>query len=63
MKLMKAIQVKSPGADFELVQMEIPEPKDNEVLIKVEACGICHGNNVAKEGHMPGVKYPIIPRT
>ncbi len=61
MKLMKAIQVKSQGADFELIQKEIPEPKDNEVLIKVEACGVCHGDSVAKEGHMPGVKYPIIP--
>lgn len=61
MKLMKAIQVKSPGAAFELVELEIPEPKENEVLIKVEACGICHGDSVAKEGHMPGVKYPIIP--
>jgi D-arabinose 1-dehydrogenase-like Zn-dependent alcohol dehydrogenase len=61
MKLMKAIQVKSPGAAFELIQMEIPDPKENEVLIKVEACGICHGDSIAKEGHMPGVKYPIIP--
>ncbi len=61
MKLMKAIQVKSPGADFELVEKEIPVPGGNEVLIKVEACGICHGDAVAKEGHMPGIKYPIIP--
>ena len=58
---MKAIQVKSPGGDFELVQKEIPKPNDQEVLIKVQACGICHGDAVAKEGHMPGVKYPIIP--
>jgi len=61
MKLMKAIQVSKPGGEFELVQREIPEPKDNEVLIKVEACGICHGDAMAKEGHMPGIKYPIIP--
>jgi alcohol dehydrogenase, propanol-preferring len=61
MKLMRAIQIKSPGTDFELVQKEIPEPKNNEVLIKVEACGICHGDAIAKEGHMPGIKYPIIP--
>ncbi|MGA1977888.1 MAG: alcohol dehydrogenase [Bacteroidales bacterium] len=61
MKLMRAIQIKSPGDDFELIQKEIPEPKDNEVLIKVEACGICHGDAIAKEGHMPGIKYPIIP--
>ena len=61
MNLMKAIQVKAPGADFELVQIEIPEPKAYEVLIKVDACGICHGDSVAKDGHMPGIKYPIIP--
>jgi D-arabinose 1-dehydrogenase-like Zn-dependent alcohol dehydrogenase len=61
MKMMKAIQVGKPGAEFELVQVAIPEPKDNEVLIKVEACGICHGDAIAKDGHMPGVKYPIIP--
>ena len=61
MQLMKAIQVSSPGADFEIIQKEILEPKDNEVLIKVEACGICHGDSIAKEGHFPGIKYPIIP--
>ncbi len=61
MSLMKAIQVSSPGAPFELVEKEIPEPGDNEVLIKVEACGICHGDAIAKEGHFQGIKYPIIP--
>lgn len=58
---MKAIQISSPGADFEIIQKEIPQPRDNEVLIKVEACGICHGDAIAKEGHFPGIKYPIIP--
>ncbi|HUW63497.1 MAG TPA: alcohol dehydrogenase [Spirochaetia bacterium] len=61
MPLMKAIQVSSPGAEFELVNVEIPEPKENEVLIKVQACGVCHGDALAKEGRYPGIKYPIIP--
>jgi D-arabinose 1-dehydrogenase-like Zn-dependent alcohol dehydrogenase len=61
MQLMKAVQVSSPGADFEIIQKEIPEPGNNEVLIKVEACGICHGDAIAKEGHFPGIKYPIVP--
>lgn len=58
---MKAIQVSSPGADFELVHKEIPEPKENEVLIKVEACGVCHGDSLVKEGHFPGLQYPRTP--
>ena len=37
MKFMKAVQVNSPGANFEIVQKAIPEPRNNEVLIKVEA--------------------------
>lgn len=37
MPLMNAIQVAAPSADFNLVEKEIPEPKQNEVLIKVEA--------------------------
>jgi len=47
---MRAIQVSGPGADFELVTIEIPEPKHNEVLIKVEAYGICHGDVLVSRG-------------
>jgi D-arabinose 1-dehydrogenase-like Zn-dependent alcohol dehydrogenase len=61
MPMMKAMQVQSPGAEFELIQREIPEPKEHEVLIKVEACGICHGDALAKEGGFPGLSYPRIP--
>lgn len=61
MPMMKAIQVKAPGAEFELVQREIPEPKPNEVLIKVEACGVCHGDAVVRDGHFPGLSYPRTP--
>ena len=58
---MRAIQVNEPGADFKLVEIPIPEPNQNEVLIKVEACGICHGDALVKEGHFPGITYPRIP--
>jgi D-arabinose 1-dehydrogenase-like Zn-dependent alcohol dehydrogenase len=58
---MKAVQVRAPGADFELIHKEIPEPKEREVLIRVEASGICHGDMLAKEGGFPGLSYPRIP--
>jgi D-arabinose 1-dehydrogenase-like Zn-dependent alcohol dehydrogenase len=61
MPFMRAVQVGAPGADFELIQKEIPEPAVHEVRIKVEACGVCHGDAVVKEGQMPGIKYPRIP--
>jgi len=62
MPLMRAIQVKGPGADFQLVQKEIPEPKEHEVLLEVQACGVCHGDAIVKEGqYYPGLQYPRTP--
>ncbi len=58
---MKAVQVPAAGADFELVRKEIPDPAKGEVLIKVEACGICHGDAIVKDGRYPDIKYPRIP--
>jgi propanol-preferring alcohol dehydrogenase len=62
MKLMKAIQVSAPGGDFELVQREIPEPREGQVRIQVLACGVCHGDAIVKEGSsFANIKYPRIP--
>ncbi|MEH0156811.1 alcohol dehydrogenase [Limibacter armeniacum] len=58
---MKAIQVSKAGGPFELVDREIPKPKAGEVLIKVQACGICHSDMFVKEGGFPGLEYPRIP--
>ncbi|MGB9212556.1 MAG: alcohol dehydrogenase catalytic domain-containing protein, partial [Halobacteriota archaeon] len=61
MSSMKAVQISKPGGDFELVQKEIPQPIENEVRIKVQACGVCHGEAVVKEGTFPDIKYPRVP--
>lgn len=55
------MQISEPGADFELVEKEIPSPADDEVLIKVQACGICHSDAFVKDGLMPGIEYPRVP--
>jgi D-arabinose 1-dehydrogenase-like Zn-dependent alcohol dehydrogenase len=58
---MRAVQVDKPGGDFNLVEIDIPKPRENEVLVKVEACGVCRGDAIVKEGTFPGLKYPRIP--
>ena len=60
-KKMKAAQISKPGADFELVERDIPEPGAGQVRVKVEACGICHSDFVVKEGLWPGLQYPRVP--
>ncbi|MCW9706620.1 alcohol dehydrogenase [Fodinibius salsisoli] len=61
MSTMKAMQVPEAGSDFTLTETEIPSPADNEVLIKVQACGICHSDAIVKDGLMPGIEYPRTP--
>ena len=58
---MKAAQVSKPGADFEIVQREIPNPGARQVRIKVQACGVCHSDVLTKEGQWPGIQYPRVP--
>lgn len=58
---MRAVQVASAGAPFELVEREIPNPKARQVRVKVQACGVCHSDSLTKEGHWPGIVYPRVP--
>jgi D-arabinose 1-dehydrogenase-like Zn-dependent alcohol dehydrogenase len=58
---MKVAQVPAPGADFQIVEREIPEPDAGHVRIKVQACGVCHSDVLTKEGSMPGIEYPRVP--
>src|SRR6516225_1617509 len=61
MAKMKAVQVPKAGADFEVVEREIPEAGQGQVRIRVQACGVCHSDVVTKEGALPGVSYPRVP--
>jgi D-arabinose 1-dehydrogenase-like Zn-dependent alcohol dehydrogenase len=58
---MKVVQVPAAGADFQLVEREIPEPGAGHVRIKVQACGICYSDSLTKEGYWPGIQYPRVP--
>ena len=58
---MKAVQVPKAGADFEMVERDIPEPDAGQVRIRVQACGICHSDVITKEGLLPGITYPRVP--
>jgi D-arabinose 1-dehydrogenase-like Zn-dependent alcohol dehydrogenase len=58
---MKAAQISKPGADFEIVEREVPQPTAGQVRIKVQACGVCHSDVFTKEGWWPGIQYPRVP--
>lgn len=62
---MKAMVLKSCGLIEEnpLVEAEVPEPepKADEILIRIKACGICHTDLHIIEGELPSQKLPLIP--
>ncbi|SPE28872.1 Alcohol dehydrogenase GroES domain protein [Acidobacteriia bacterium SbA2] len=58
---MKVAQVPKGGADFQIVEREIPTPGAGHVRIKVQACGVCHSDVLTKDGLWPGIQYPRIP--
>ena len=61
MAKMRSVQVSHPKGPFELVEREIPAPRDGTVRIRVQACGICHSDSFTKEGAFPGIQYPRVP--
>jgi D-arabinose 1-dehydrogenase-like Zn-dependent alcohol dehydrogenase len=61
MAKMKVVQVPKAGADFQIVEREIPEPGPGQVRIRVQACGVCHSDVLVKEGRWPGLVYPRVP--
>jgi D-arabinose 1-dehydrogenase-like Zn-dependent alcohol dehydrogenase len=58
---MKAVQVAKPNATLEVVERDIPIPKQGQVRIKVQACGICHSDMFTVAGAFPGIDYPRVP--
>jgi D-arabinose 1-dehydrogenase-like Zn-dependent alcohol dehydrogenase len=61
MAKMKVAQVTKPGADFDIVEREIPQLGVGQVRIRVKACGICYSDSLTKENHWPGITYPRVP--
>lgn len=56
---MKAVQVLAKGEPMRLVEVPVPQPQDGQALLRVEACGMCHGDMKVIEG--ASSSYPRIP--
>lgn len=49
----KAAVVFETGGEFKIEEVELGEPRDDEVLVRVVASGICHTDLGARDGHLP----------
>jgi D-arabinose 1-dehydrogenase-like Zn-dependent alcohol dehydrogenase len=53
-----AVQLGRPDGPLGIVDRETPQPAPLEVRVKVQACGPCHSDSLAKEGHFLGITRP-----
>ena len=51
----------SPGGRFALENLKCPAPAPGEVLIRVEACGVCRTDLHIVDGDIRDGRYPIVP--
>ena len=58
---MRAIVFTKPGAPATAETLPRPVPGADEILIRVRACGICHGDLMAQQGAFPFARYPLVP--
>ena len=56
---MRAAVVRAPGS-VELASVPLPEPKDGEVRVRLEGCGLCASNVPPWEGR-EWFQYPMPP--
>jgi len=46
---------------LELIDLAVPVPGDNEILVKISVCGACHTDLDEAEGRLMPGKLPIVP--
>lgn len=56
----KAVEVSAPGK-FRMTERQVPKTKPGQVLIRVEACGVCHSDAATVRGNYPGLTLPRVP--
>ena len=59
--LRQCCDVSKTPAPLDFCEMEIPEPGPGEVLLRVQACGVCHTELDEIEGRTPPPVFPVIP--
>jgi len=60
MVLKKLCNLKENKSPLELIDMPVPVLGEDEILVKVSACGVCHTELDEIEGRTPPPKLPVI---
>ena len=58
---MRAMQLVTPGSPLRETDLRLPEPGPEQVLIRVNACGVCRTDLHVVDGELTEPKLPLVP--
>lgn len=58
---MRAMVLERPKEPLRLMELPVPRPASEQILIKVHACGVCRTDLHIVDGDLPDPKLPLIP--
>ncbi|MBS0545029.1 MAG: zinc-dependent alcohol dehydrogenase family protein [Proteobacteria bacterium] len=58
---MRAMLFERPGQPLRLAEMPVPDPAAGQILLRVEACGVCRTDLHLIDGELPDPALPMIP--
>ncbi len=61
MSVMRAMVLDRPRTPLVLRELSIPQPANGEILLAIEACGVCRTDLHVVDGELPQPKLPIVP--
>jgi propanol-preferring alcohol dehydrogenase len=61
MRLVECVSLSQNNAPLRLSEVPVPEPGASEILIRIQACGVCHTELDEIEGRTAPPRLPVIP--
>lgn len=58
---MQAMVLRAIGQPLALEERPLPAPGPGEILVRVEACGVCRTDLHIVDGDLPGIRLPVVP--
>jgi alcohol dehydrogenase, propanol-preferring len=60
-KKMLAMVMEKPGRPLRALEVPVPQPGTDQILIRVHTCGVCHTDLHIIDNELPNPKLPLIP--
>lgn len=55
----QALVVERRGGNFRLMDVDLDDPRPDEVLVRIVACGLCHTDLAGRDGLL-GLRFPMV---